>query len=58
MCTVVLQFLLLMSNYLFTHELSTNAQYSRKLQIRPKKSIQLPQLHVLPLSVSLTRENT
>jgi hypothetical protein len=40
------------------NELPKNARYPHELPTRLKKSIQLPQLHVLPLSISLTRENT
>jgi hypothetical protein len=40
------------------HELLKNARCSHGLPTRLQKSIQLPQLHVLSSSVSLTRENT
>jgi hypothetical protein len=46
-------------NYLFPQmNYQKNARCPHELPTRPKKSIELPQLHVLPLSVSLTRENT
>jgi len=56
--TFINQFLNFWAVTFSPYQLPKNVQCLYELPTRPKNSIQLPQLHGLPLSVSLTRENT